>query len=229
MLEAGKRVLSALKIKLSDAVFLGGWSQGGFASLGLLKKLETINQPVRAVVSASGTFDLYLSWQNWLNKTPSAYVPTIMALVVASYQEFYGLKGLLDEAVKPENKQLVQDCFKNGCSNEYVLQKMPATPEKMFNRAFLESSYIGDTRFYKLLRLNELYRWKLHTPTRYYFGEADTLQYNFPETMPVNYLQSMGAPAEAVNTGKESTHRDTFLVALADAKKWFDSLQTAKK
>lgn len=82
MLEAAEAVLGDLKIDTA-ALYLAGWSQGGFVTMAFLEKLEADGVKVAAAATASAPVDLFMVLNGFLNfprKIDATWVNTLFIL-----------------------------------------------------------------------------------------------------------------------------------------------------
>jgi len=224
------RAAQATSIQLGvpfGPIFLSGWSQGGWATMAFLEKLEALGVPVRAAAVASAPLDLYSIINGWLHQSreiDAAYLPALLALQLNAYEEYYGLPGLANSAIKPEYQKAARALYLNEITWEE--SKLPTRLSDFLEPDFIRSSSAGTTRYWQIVRDNQAWQWRLRTPLRTYWGGADEVTPEYIASLPVASQKSMGgAPAAAVAAGEKATHRGTFLKALADQKAWFDALR----
>ncbi len=90
MLSAARDVLATQKVT-AGALFLSGWSQGGWATMAFLQKLEEVGIKVTAAGAASAPVDIYIATNRWLNNyqpVDAVYLPGVMTLQLLA-QEYY--------------------------------------------------------------------------------------------------------------------------------------------
>jgi hypothetical protein len=86
---------------------------------------------------------------------------------------------------------------------------------------------LAESAYGRLLKEAQTYRWVVKTPLRNYYGEIDEVITTGLGKLPMVYQQSIGNPqVEALSAGPKANHRGTFAYAVAEQKKWFDSLLT---
>ena len=227
MLFAAQAVTADLDIQMGP-LFVSGWSQGGWSTMVFLNKLESLGIPVKAAAIASAPVDLFATTNRWM-QAPAAidavYLPGVLLLQLYAYEEYYGLPGLAQSAIKPEYQETAHALYLNKLTYAEAAPKLPTTINELLQSDFLAASSIGDTRYYRLVQDNHAYRWRASTPVHTYYGDIDEVVPPYIATLPVGYQKIMGgAPVTAVASGSEADHRGNFVFAVADQKKWFDEV-----
>jgi len=191
-------------------------------------RLEGIGVAVKAAATASTPSDLYMLVTRWINKPTSLDVSWIVgtaALLIGSYERYYGLPGLGSAAIKEKYRQTATDFYNNRIGWEQASKVFPATVSEFFEPEFAAGSSMVANPFYKQLQENQGYRWRYRTPSRYYYGKADEVITPYIATLPPEYETTIGgAPAEAVYAGDTANHRGTFLYGVLDQKDFFEKV-----
>ena len=225
MLLAARSVSSDLKLQWGP-LFLSGWSQGGWATMVFLNKLESVAIPVTAAATAASPNDLYTIINHWIHEPSekdAVFLPDLLALQLNAYAEYYRIPGLPESAIKPEYLQEARDLYLNKVTWEEGEKKLPTRLADFLQKDFMATSSLGETRYWEILRANEGYLWRSKTPLRSYYGEADEVTPVSIATLPATFQKIMGgAETTGVNAGEKADHRGTFLYSLAEEKKWFD-------
>lgn len=211
-------------------LFLSGWSQGGWNTMVLLRKLEALGMPVRAAATASSPNDLFALTNRWLH-APSAidavFLPGVFTLLLHAAQEYHGWPGLADSAIRPEYREAARGLYANTLTWDEAAKTLPKGLGDLLTPEFTAASSAGEGPFWDLLRESATSQWRSRTPLRTYFGEADEVVPPVVAQLPVAYQTLMGGgETVAVPAGKTANHRGTFLFGVADQKSWFDALQT---
>jgi pimeloyl-ACP methyl ester carboxylesterase len=227
MLRAGRSTSSDLKLHWGP-LFLSGWSQGGWATMAFLNKLESLDIPVAAAATAAAPHDLYAIINHWLHQPgdhDAAFLPDLLALQLNAYAEYYGIPGLPESAIKPEYLRDARDLYLNKIIWEEGEKKLPTRLADFLRKDFSATSSLGGTRYWEILRANEVYLWRSKTPLRSYYGGADEVTPASIATLPVTFQKIMGgAGSTGVDAGADANHQGVFLYSIADEKKWFDQL-----
>ncbi len=232
MLYAAQAVSKGLKIEWGP-LFLSGWSQGGWATMVFLNKLESVGVPVTAAATASAPEDLFAIINRWLHapeEGDASFLSGLLALQLNAYQEYDGLPGLAQTAIKPAYVSVARDLYLNKISWTEATSKLPKHLSELLQDDFVAAGSVGNTRYWSILQESQAYRWRSKTSLRSYYGDADEVVPPYIATLPVGYQKIMGgAETTAVEVTGKATHRGTFVYAVADEKKWFDQMAEAQR
>jgi len=225
MLFAAKSILAAKKIK-PGPLFLTGWSQGGWATLVLLQKLESLGITVTAAATASAPADGLVMYDRWFNNyqpIDAVYLPGCITLQIQAQEYYHQQVGLTASAIRPEYLQASID-FYNGKIDWTTFRKL--TKDKLqdyLKPEFLESGNICESPYWKVLDKSQAYRWRSHTPLYTYYGGSDEVVPVFIARLPETFHQVLGCgPTTAVYAGDKADHRATFIYSVIHGKNWFD-------
>ncbi|MDL5055209.1 prolyl oligopeptidase family serine peptidase [Oscillatoria laete-virens NRMC-F 0139] len=231
MLRASQDVLADLDIQ-PDGLFLSGWSQGGYNTVVFLRRLEAQGVPVRAAVAACAPNDLYLNVNKWIHvdsKLDVDWIVGAVCLLIHSYEEYYGLEGLSQAAIRPIYQDTARDLYRNKISWEQAAGKLPSKTKELLTEEFVQASSQAVKPFFIRLQENNTCQWRAKTPMRFYYGESDEVIAPYVATLPIKYQEVMGgSKMESVFAGKKANHRATFLFGIRDQKMWFDQLRGDK-
>src|SRR5690606_20437847 len=113
MLLASQAVLRDLKLQ-STKLFLAGWSQGGFVSMALLEKLESVGTPVQAVATASAPLDLYAAIGGVLHfprPIDAPWIGTMFIMTSFAFEHYHGLPGLARSVIRDEHYDVARRAY----------------------------------------------------------------------------------------------------------------------
>lgn len=224
MLVAAEDVLVDLGITRSD-LFLHGWSQGGWTTMSFLRKLEDYNITVKAAAVASAPVDAFGTINRWLNNWQpgdAIYLPGCGSNFFFSHEYYNNMPGLAERAIKPEYYQAAKDFFEFKIDFATLLSKTPTKTHAMFTEEFSRTGDIGTEPFWKMLEDMQAYRWRIKTPLRTYYGEADEVVPVFIALLPEQWHKLLGSgDTKAVNAGPQADHRGTYIYSAIHLPKWF--------
>lgn len=241
ILDAGLQGMRQLGLEPTE-LFLNGWSQGGLNTQWLHQALQAAGVPVRACGAASPFNDLSESFDFWTgtitfpNPGDSPYPPRpvwlslAVAIVIASYESYYGLNGLTKAMVRPEYMGVISK-FLGDYDLDIDFAHMPL-PEGLlvegFNTRFTSA---GFDAFLRQLAENRASFWEYTNPVRLFYGLADEAIH---PAMARRAVTGGGRLMEGVAI-KAASHRSTFLASLYGGPEvlqgkpnlpdWFDSLR----
>jgi hypothetical protein len=221
MLLAAKAVLADLKIS-TTGLYLSGWSQGGFVTLAMLEKLESVGFPVKAAATASAPADVFVALNGFLNfprKIDAAWVPTLFILSAFSFENYYGVPGLARSVLTDEFYDLARKAYERL---PFDANAVPTDLHKIVRAEYYDPQFFASSAYGRLVAATQAYRWVIQTPVRTYYGEADEAIRTELGQLPRAYQKAIGNDrVEAISTG-ETSHRGTFAKAVPQWKAWFD-------
>jgi pimeloyl-ACP methyl ester carboxylesterase len=219
-------VLASMKIEPSH-LFVSGWSQGGWATMVYLQKLEEVGEKVTAAATASAPVDVYVAMNRWLNNyqpVDAVYLPAVVALQLQAQEFYHQQTGLTESAILPEYLELARAFYSNQMDWETFCSKTPPKLQDFIKRAFRASGYLGKTPYWRVLEQDQAYRWRSVTPLRTYYDGKDEVTPIYIGKLPVETQAVMGgAPAQAIDAGAMADHRAVFLYGVIDHNDWFDT------
>lgn len=227
MLAAARDVLATQKIT-PGALFLSGWSQGGWATMAFLQKLEEVGIHVKAAAVASAPVDVYVATNRWLNNyqpVDAVYLPGVMTLQLLAQEYYLQQTGLGEAAIRPEYLQAARDLYANRISFEDFYAKTKPKLQDFILPEFRAAGAIGQAPYWQTVQASQVYRWKSVTPLRTYYGGSDEVTPLYIAKLPEATQAVMGGAAtQAIYTGDKADHRAIFIHGVVDQKSWFDSL-----
>jgi len=228
MLNASKLVLKDLGVS-TDKLFLSGWSQGAYNTQVFHRYLEQQGVSITATATASTPTSPWMLATRWTYKTTrydAQWILGTVAQLLNSYERYYGLDGLVAEALKPEYVQQAKDFYDNKLGWSDVEKSWPMYSADFYKPSFAAKLALGENAFAKQLIENQAYEWRSLTPSRYYWGSSDEAIAPYIAKLPIEYQDTVGgAKAEAIHAGEKADHRGTFVFGVKDQKEWFDSLK----
>ncbi|GJQ31813.1 MAG: hypothetical protein HBSAPP04_06520 [Ignavibacteriaceae bacterium] len=228
MLIAAGDVLVDLGIERGD-LFLHGWSQGGWTTMSFLRKLEELNITVKAAAVASAPVDAFGTINRWLNNWQpgdAIYLPGCGSNFFFSHEYYNNLPDLAKRAIKPEYYQVAKDFYEFKIDFKELVSKTPVKTPDMFNDEFRVTGDIGTEPFWKMLEEMQAYRWRIKTPLRTYYGEADEVVPVYIALLPENWHKLLGSgDTKAVNAGPKADHRGTYIYSSLHPPKWFSTFK----
>lgn len=243
ILNAGLNGMQELGVQPAE-LFLNGWSQGALNTLWLCQALQTLGMPVRATGAASPFNDLSASLDFWTGRLNfpqpedvlypprPRWLSLALAILLASYERYYGLDGLVATIVRPAYLPMVQKFL-----TDYDLDIYPASmpmPEEMLIEG-IESQFSGNvySSFLRHLGANRASYFEYSNPIRLYYGLADEAIH--PE-MARRAVTAGGRMMDGAAVPGAS-HRATFLASLygegdvlqgrPNLLSWFNTLREA--
>ncbi|NKQ41441.1 MAG: hypothetical protein HF962_07715 [Sulfurovum sp.] len=157
-------------IKLNGQLFLTGYSEGGYAALATLQKIEDeylAEIPVTLAAPMAGPYAMTGMAMKTLSR-PTLTVPSFMANVGYSYVEAYDkeLRSVFNEPYASRLDRLLGGDY-NRTEVDKELTTQTTGVDGLFNPLFVNSFFTeADNWFLQSLMQNDIYRWKAITPIR---------------------------------------------------------------
>jgi pimeloyl-ACP methyl ester carboxylesterase len=208
MLRASKNFLQQKSIKLNSQLFLTGYSEGGYATLALQKKLQeshTDEFTVTASAAAAGPFDLTETAKTIANKANNPK-PAFMSFVLKAYDDIYQLNKV-SEMFQSPYINIVNTYFDGTHSSSSINSGLNHTTMELFNSPFLTALQGSAQHSIKdKLTLNNIYDWKPTAPTRFYHSLNDEIVPYHNAQKAFNTMTANGAIDVTLKTCPSDTH-----------------------
>jgi len=232
MLRAAKTFCATNGFPLTNKLFLCGYSQGGHATMALVRELEmyhTNEFTITACAPMAGAYDLSgVTTSNFLSGAAQPN-PYYFLYLLAAYQDIYHLApSLSDLLVAPYNTNL--PTLLNGNSTSAQLNAaMPPDrdPLEILKPEYLAGFHANPRHPLRLaLQENDLYRWIPHAPLRLYHCAADRDVVIANSEVALASFQALGATqVQLIDPLPTADHAGCSQPSLLAAKAWFDSLR----
>jgi len=227
MLNASKHVLADLKVN-TGKLFLTGWSQGGWATMTFLEKLESLGVEVAAASTASAFNDLLASVQRWVlghADSDAEYIAACYTLNLFSYENYHDIKGLTSWAIRPQYHEAAGKLYRGEIDYAAFRTATTGSIVEYLTPEFVRAMEMPQGRYFDLVRRAEAYRWRRKTPLHSVFGQIDEACTPYVAKLPSAYMPlTGGSETEAIDAGPQADHRGAFLYAVNHQKDWFDQL-----
>jgi dienelactone hydrolase len=228
LMRAARRFCASNQIPISKRLFVSGYSQGGHASVALLRELEsneTNEFTVTACAAGAGPYDMSVTTANDALSGRTPPDPYYFPYVLSGYQWVYGLvPNFADLFVAPYDTTL-PPLFDGTHSGDEINAAMPADP-----KAVLKPEFVADFRsnpanpLHLALLDNDLIRWTPRTPLRLYACSGDQ------DVLPANAVVAQAAFAARGDTNvvvldpdPGASHTACAVPAVFAWKDWFDT------
>ncbi|GAB3751877.1 alpha/beta hydrolase family protein [Spirosoma pomorum] len=174
MLRAARNFLSdntASNVSWNKRLFLAGYSEGGYATLALQKKIEEETKGEFDLVASScgaGAYDKPTFMRTIVNEQTSgiAGINRLYVWVLQTYNRVYGLNRPMSYYFK--------EPYASQIASQGVNANINVSLNTTFTDSFKQAINNGtDTDFLKAVQDNDIHDWKPSTPTRLYHGDAD--------------------------------------------------------
>lgn len=214
MLRAAKEFLkNQSEIKWNEKLFVAGYSEGGYATMSLQKKIEEEASSEFNLVASScgaGAYDKTAFMEYVINEKTHgiAGYNKLYLWVMLTYDRIYKLnKPASYYFMEPYATQIA----KQGIDNP-INQSFNTILNDSFKKALNDGT---DTGFIAAIGDNDVYNWKPKTPTRLFHGDSDPLVFYFNSVNAITAMKKLGAADVELITipgGTHSSSIDEFLI-----------------
>lgn len=223
MVRASRQLLDSLKVNWDKRLFIAGYSEGGYATLALQKKIEEETGNEFNLVASScgaGAYDKPAFMKQILNQTTSgvASINRLYVWVLLTYDRIYGLNRSRSAYFKEPYASLVA-----AQGNEVSIA---VSLNQTFTDAFKQGVNDGsDTGFLTAVQDNDIHDWKPRTPTQLYHGDADDTVFYLNSKNAYDAMQKRGATNVQLITLTGATHATGVIPYITGTYTFFSSIQ----
>lgn len=206
MIRASKEFITTEKLNWSKKLMITGYSQGGFATMSLQKKIEEQFPTEFNLVASScgaGAYNKTAFMKYLINETTHA-IPEYNQLyiwVVQTYNRIYGLNRAMNTYFKEPYATDIQNNGNNA--------NVPVSFNLAFADAFKKNINDGtDTQFLNSVKDNDVFDWAPKTETQLYHGNADQQVFYLNSSTAVTAMKAKGGNVTLI-TKAGGTHGST--------------------
>jgi len=205
MLRAAKEFLRGQsEVKWDEKLYVAGYSEGGYATMSLQKKIEeeaSAEFNLKASSCGAGAYDKTAFMKHVINNT---------TLGVAAYNKLYLWVMLTYDRLYKLNKPAsyyFQEPYAAGITSSSVNYPIAKSFNLVLNDSFKKLLNDGaDTGFINAIADNDVYNWKPKTPTRLFHGNEDPLVFYFNSVNAYTAMKKLGAADVELITVDKGTH-----------------------
>jgi pimeloyl-ACP methyl ester carboxylesterase len=223
MIRATRDFLSDKGVNWNKRLFIAGYSEGGYATLALQKKIEEETGSEFNLVASScgaGAYDKPAFMKQIINDTTSG-VPSINRLylwVLLTYDRLYGLNHPMAYYFKEPYATQITATGKDTDINVSL--------NLAFTDAFKQGINTGtDKTFLDAVQDNDIHDWKPKTPLRLYHGDADNTVFFLNSQNTYDAMIKRGATNVQLIPVQGANHATAILSYISGTYDFFSSLQ----
>ena len=175
-IRAARKFATDNDIKLNGQLFLTGYSEGGYAALATLQKIEQEGlwgeMPIALTAPMAGPYALDIMGQVILNPEGSLSVPSFMANLGYAYAKTYD-KTLTDVINEPYASKLA-DLFSGKYTRAEIDPQLTTVTLGLFNPVLINGFYTDpDNWFKQAMQENDLSTWAPFSGVQFLHCEED--------------------------------------------------------
>lgn len=224
-IRAGQNYCEENGITLNDKLFIGGYSEGGFATMATQREIESnYSSEFTLTASAPMACPSNLKWMSYFLLAKETYqVPMYLAFIMTAYDDIYGWNRL-GEIFNSPYAENMKNYFNGSMSYGDINSALPTKITDLFKTTFVTSFLAGnETVIDAALDENTLLGWDPVAPMRMYHGDADTTVFYQNSVDALNDFNSRGATNVELITIPGGTHATSGLEAYIGMMNWFNS------
>jgi pimeloyl-ACP methyl ester carboxylesterase len=218
MLRAAKEFLRGqTDVKWDQKLYVAGYSEGGFATMSLQRKIEeeaSSEFNLRASSCGAGAYDKTAFMKYIVNSPTEGTYNSLYLWVLLSYDRIYKLS-------KPATyyfpNEYATQIAQNGI-NVNINKSFSSILNDSFKKALNDGT---DTGFIAAIADNDVYNFKPKTPTQLYHGTKDPLVFYFNSVNAYNAMQKLGATNVQLIPVEGGTHSSSILTFLMGTQAFF--------
>jgi hypothetical protein len=222
------------QIKLTNDLYITGYSQGGHAAMAFQKYVEeeslTDEFNIKGCAPAAGPYDMRdITFDHVINSIENygGYDSEVLVCLFASYQEIYGnLYNDLSDYYYPPYDSIINDFFEKDCTTN-LNSVIPGEVYKFMRKSVWED--VKKDKKHPILQAltkNNLYNWKPVAPLKMFHSKADKMIPFQNSTFTLNEMRKLGAKNVSVEEVSETLgHNEAMPITMKKVLEWFNSLK----
>ncbi len=228
LIRAARESCDSLGVKLNGQIFLGGYSEGGHATMAAFKTIqEKLDNEIHVTAAApmSGAYDMSGVMVDVMLSNNTYPSPSYLAYLVASWNPVYHMYDSLSKPLLAPYDSLLPIWFDGTHGLGYIDGQMPGVPKLIFKPDTV-TAFANDTNhvFRRALRDNDLWNWVPQSPVRMLFCGND--HYVSPDNARVAYQRMVAngcTLCDTMNVNPNYDHQECAQFAILGAKFFMDS------
>ncbi|HLL95518.1 MAG TPA: lipase family protein [Spirosoma sp.] len=223
MLRATREFLSEGNVNWDKRLYIAGYSEGGYATMALQKKIEEETNGEFNLMASScgaGAYDKSAFMRQVVNErsSGSAYINRLYIWVLLTYNRIYGLNRPMSYYFREPYATQVTAKGKDAD----IGVSLNTTFTDSFKKAVLDGK---DVEFLKAVQDNDIHDWKPRTPTRLFHGDADDTVLYLNSLNAYNAMQKRGASNVELVTLRGANHASGILGFITGTYSFFGQVQ----
>ena len=223
MLRATREFLSEGNVNWDKRLYIAGYSEGGYATMALQKKIEQETNGEFNLVASScgaGAYDKSAFMRQVVNErsSGSAYINRLYIWVLLTYDRIYGLNRPMSYYFREPYATQVTAKGKDAD----IGVSLNTTFTDSFKKAVLDGK---DVEFLKAVQDNDIHDWKPRTPTRLFHGDADDTVLYLNSLNAYSAMQKRGASNVELVTLRGANHASGILGFITGTYSFFGQVQ----
>jgi len=226
-IRAVKKYSSENNISLNNQLFLAGYSQGGYTTMAVNKKIQKdlfSEFTVTASAAMAGAYDLF-GTAKFVVENDNYERPSFLAFLTYAYSKVYGWNNLSEYFQHPY-ENLVPTLCNGTLTTDEIDEALPNKLSELFTPSLIEEiKNSSDSKIVNALRQNSLLDWAPQAPVLLVHGNADTFVPYQNSIIAKESWEAYGALSVQLITIDGGTHYTSILPAIFTAMAWLDNFR----
>ncbi len=226
MIKASLLFLNNHKIKYNPAIFLAGYSEGGYATMAMQASLTTepINEfTIKASAPMAGAYDPWLSAKLMI-KEKYYHKPSYLAYLINAYTHIYS-DIHLDAVFDAKYLEIIKNAFNNELNSSEFDAQLTQNLLELFDETFsfdLQNNVENPLR--KHLIENQVFHFKPEVPTRLYHCIEDTSVSAINAIQAYESFLQLGSKSVELKLLDEGDHEACAPISIYFMLQWFKEI-----
>ncbi len=223
-IRAGLKHSRENNFSLDEQIFMGGYSEGGYATLAVLRAIEEYHSDeiqLTAVAPMAGPYNVSMTIDTMLASMD--YTSTIYpAFILTAYNTAYDWDDLGSIFQEPYDTTLPV-LFDGNHSYSEIAYSLPDNLADLLQPDFISDYLTGrNTELISIVEENTLLNWHPTVPLRFFHGDNDEVVPYFNAVTTVENLSANSSATVELITIPNGTHESAGLEAIIGMLDWFE-------
>ena len=211
MIRAAKEVVDTTGAQPNSQLFLGGYSEGGYATMAAHQYIQTYLDTVMHVTASAaiaGYYDMSGSMVKQILSDSIYNQPYNLPYLLFGYNSVYHYYTADSDMLVYPYAGTLYPLFNGSKAGYQINAQMPNVPKHIMRQDQLDSIKNDTTNFFRLLlKKNDAYNWSPTSPLHLFFCNADEIvPYQNTLTAYQHFVQNGSTMVDTLNAGASNDH-----------------------
>jgi pimeloyl-ACP methyl ester carboxylesterase len=229
MIRSAKEFLNMENVRLTDDLFMAGYSEGGYVTLAAAHELETNpehQQKITAVAAGAGGYDLLEMLETVTTQRHYSY-PSYLAFVLMSYNTTYNWNRPLEYFFQKPYADILKTHMNGQYDGWQINSRLSTEVTRLLDPAFLQRLKQPDdeAQLKRALAANSVRGWKTSLPIKLFHGTRDEIIPHGNSAVTLESFKEAGSTSVTLTLIPGGTHGGSFIPMLQQFIPWFETLR----
>jgi hypothetical protein len=211
MIRAAKEVVDTTGASVNKKLFLGGLSEGAYASLAAHQYIQTYldsSMHVTATGAISGYYDMSGTMVNMMLSDSNYVDPSYLPYLLTGYNSVYHFYNQDSDIYVHPYDSILPPLFNGQNRNYQINAYMPSVPKHILRQDQIDSLQNDSTNFIRmLLKKNDAYNWSPTSPIKLFYCPSDAeVPYQNSIAAYTHFAQNGSTMVDTLNVGSTLDH-----------------------